>query len=147
MPAGPNPVPPVGRRSTDAITAPDGSQIRLVLHSEHGAHACSIVEVSIGPGSVSRPVRHRAVEEAWYIIAGTGRVWRCPPNTDPGSCSPVAVTPGDAVVIPVGWAFQFSADLHEELRFLCITMPPWPGAEEAIDVEIGGLGVPTLSPP
>ena len=71
-------------------------------------------------------MRHRAVEEAWHIIAGTGRVWRCPPNTDPGSCSPVAVTPGDAVVIPVGWAFQFSADLHEELRFLCVTMPPWP---------------------
>jgi mannose-6-phosphate isomerase-like protein (cupin superfamily) len=59
----------------------------------------------------------------------------------------MAVTPGDAVVIPVGWAFQFSADRHEELRFLCITMPPWPGAEEAIDVEIGGLGAPTLSPP
>ena len=51
------------------------------------------------------------------------------------------------MVIPVGWAFQFSADLHEEPRFLCITMPPWPGAEEAIDVKIGGLGAPTLSPP
>ena len=140
-------IPPLGRLSGEPITAPDGSEIRLVLHSEHGAHACSIVEVSIGPGSVSRPVRHRAVEEAWYIIAGTGRVWRCPPNTDPGSCPAMAVTPGDAVVIPVGWAFQFSAERHEELRFLCITMPPWPGTEEAIDVEIGGLGAPTLSPP
>ena len=143
----PDSIPPVSRLSDEAIIAPDGSEVRLLLTDTHGARACSIVEVSIGPGSVSRPVRHRAVEEAWYIIAGTGRVWRCPPNTDPGSCPAMAVTPGDAVAVPVGWAFQFSADRHEELRFLCITMPPWPGAEEAIDVETGGLGAPTLSPP
>ena len=76
------PIPPVGRSSGDAIIAPDGSEVRLLLTDEQGATRCSVAEVSIAAGEVSRPVRHRTVEEAWYVVEGAGQVWRCPPSSD-----------------------------------------------------------------
>ena len=154
-------LPPTGRRSDAAITAPDGSAVRLLLTEAHGATRCSMVEVSIPPGAASRPVRHRTVEEVWYIIAGRGRVWRCPPDLPAAAeAAPVGVAAGDAIVIPTGWAFQFAADGNDDsagdaeagaggLRFICVTMPPWPGMDEAeiLPPASGGLGHPTLSPP
>ena len=130
-------IPPIARPSTDTITAPDGSEVRLLLTDEHGATRCSVVEVSIAAGQASRPVRHRTVEEAWYITAGAGEVWRCPPEASPADIAPVAVAPGDALVIPTGWAFQFRANANETLRFICVTMPPWPGMDEAVEVAAG----------
>ena len=155
------PIPPVGRRSDDAITAPDGSAVRLLLAERHGAGRCSMVKVSIPPGAVSRPVRHRTVEEVWYIIAGRGWVWRGPPGAPSAGVAPVAVAAGDAIVIPTGWAFQFAAAGYDAddgdaddaagaggLRFICVTMPPWPGMDEAeILPSDGGLGRPTLPAP
>ena len=153
-------LPPVGRRSDAAITAPDGSAVRLLLTEAHGATRCSMVEVSIPAGAVSRPVRHRTVEEVWYIIAGRGRVWRCPPDLPAAEAAPVGVAAGDAIVIPTGWAFQFAADGNDDsagdadagaggLRFICVTMPPWPGMDEAeiLPPASGGLGPPTLPAP
>ena len=77
-----NPGPPLGRRSPtpDAI-APDGSEIRLLVGVSEGAYKSSLVEVTLEPGEVSRPIRHRTVEEAWYVLGGFGRVWRCPPGS------------------------------------------------------------------
>ena len=142
----PTPVPPLGRRSDEIIIAPDGSEVRLLLHDGHGATRCSMVEVSIPPGAVSQAVRHRTVEEAWYVVSGAGEVWRCPPDALPADIPPVSVTPGDALVTPVGWSFQFRAYPGGPLRFLCVTMPPWPGIDEAEPVDEGGLGESTLSP-
>lgn len=140
-------IPMVGRRSDDAIIAPDGSAVRLLLTQEHGATRCSVVEVAIPAGAVSRPVRHRTVEEVWYVVEGEGAVWRCPPDTPPSAVAPVSVTPGDALTIPTGWTFQFKAGLGNKLRFLCVTIPAWPGMDEAVEVWEGGLGPPTLPPP
>ena len=139
--------PPVGLASGEAITAPDGSQVRLLLTEEHGATRCSVVEVTIGAGEVSRPVRHRTVEEAWYVLSGVGDVWRCPPGTAPGDIPPVRVAAGDALVIPQGWGFQFRAEADSDMRFVCVTMPAWPGMDEAVEIPQGGLGEPTLAPP
>jgi mannose-6-phosphate isomerase-like protein (cupin superfamily) len=97
--------------------------------------------VRLGPGRVSRPVRHRTVEEIWYVTAGSGRVWRQPPG-EPGET--IEVAPGAALRIPTGWAFQFAAGAGSELRFACFTSPPWPGPEEADPVPAGGLGPPTV---
>jgi len=144
---GPGSVPLVGRRSDTAITAPDGSQVRLLLTDAHGATRCSIVEVTIGAGQTSRPVRHRTVEEAWYVLSGAGEVWRCPPGAAATEVLPVRVAAGDALVIPTGWAFQFGADAGSDMRFLCVTMPAWPGMDEAVDLPQGGLGAATLAPP
>jgi len=117
----------------DAI-APDGSEIMFLVGD---ARRASLVEVRLPAGSTSRPVRHRTVEEIWYFLAGEGKVWRCPPD-----CGPLLeeVRPGRTLVIPTGCAFQFQAGSGADLRFLCYTSPPWPGADEAEPVEVGGLG-------
>ena len=113
-------------------TAPDGSDDYFrVLDPERA----SVVEVVLAPGRTSRPVRHRTVEEIWYFLAGTGEVW-----VEPESRS---VAPGDLIVIPTGRAFQFRAHADEPLRFLCYTSPPWPGDDEAVPLDEGGLGPPS----
>ena len=121
----------------DAI-APDGSEIFFRVTD---AERASLVEVRLAGGRVSRPVRHRTVEEIWYVTAGRGRIWLCAPAAEPGETR--EVSPGDTVRIPTGWAFQFAAG-GEELRFACFTSPPWPGDAEAIPVREGGLGPPTV---
>ncbi len=138
-------IPPPARRGADVdTTAPDGSEIRLLLDHRHYSDRASMVEVTLPSGRVSRPVYHRTVEELWYFLEGRGQVWRCPPDADPTAVAPVAVEAGDALTIPVGWRFQFSADAAGGLRFLCVTIPPWPGAEEAVAVDYGGLGPATV---
>jgi mannose-6-phosphate isomerase-like protein (cupin superfamily) len=114
----------------DAV-APDGSEIHLLATD---AGRASLVEVRLREGLVSRPVRHRSVEEIWYVLAGEGRLWH------EGRVRPLA--PGDVAVIRTGVGFQFAAD-RGELRFLCFTSPPWPGESEAEALEEGGLGPPT----
>ena len=123
---------------SDAI-APDGSEI---YHLVGDAERASLVEVRLAAGLVSRPVRHRTVEEIWYV---TGR-------PRPGLAMRSRRSPGrdgqspawrDAIRIPTGWAFQFAAGPGAGLRFVCFTSPPWPGPEEAAPVATGGLGAPT----
>ncbi len=138
-------VPQPNRRADrpDA-TAPDGSEIRLLADGRHAASRSSMVEVTLPAGQVSRPVHHRTVEEIWYILEGEGQVWRCPPNVAPAFISPLPVSPGDSLVIPTGWRFQFAAGPDGPLRFLCHTTPPWPGEDEAVPADCGGLGEPTV---
>ena len=111
----------------DAI-APDGSEI---YYRVLDASRASLVEVVLRPGRKSRPVRHRTVEEIWYFLGGSGKVW-----LDGGVRE---VQPGSTVVIPTGSAFQFEATGDEPLRFLCYTSPPWPGDDEAIVLDDGDL--------
>ena len=139
------PVPPLGRRSLepDAI-APDGSEIRFLVGSDQVAVKSSLVEVTLGAGQVTRPVWHRSVEEVWYVLEGTGQVWRCSPEADAETALPMDVIPGDALVIPTNWRFQFSAAPDSPLRFLCHTTPPWPGEDEAVPADQCGLGEATV---
>ncbi len=116
----------------DAI-APDGSEITFLVGD---ARRASLVEVRLPAGDTSKPVRHRTVEEIWYILTGTGKVWRRPPRGQPLI---EEVGPGCTLVIPTGWAFQFQAGPERDLRFLCFTSPPWPGDDEALPVRSGGL--------
>ena len=127
-------------REPDTI-APDGSEIRLLADRAQGATRASLCEVRLGAAAVTRPISHRSVEEIWYVLEGRGQVWRSPPGT---LGDMVDVGPGDAIVIPTGWRFQFRAARDKELRFLCHTSPPWPGPEEAEPAPSGGLGPPTV---
>ena len=137
--------PPLGRRSEapDAV-APDGSEIRFLVAARQAATRASVVDVTLPAGQVSRPVYHRTVEEVWYILEGRGQVWRSPPNAAAAAYLPMNVVPGDSLVIPTGWRFQFRAGPGGPLRFLCFTTPPWPGGDEAAAVAEGGLGEPTV---
>jgi mannose-6-phosphate isomerase-like protein (cupin superfamily) len=134
-------VPPIARRALQADTvAPDGSEIRLLAGREHAATRASLCEVTLPAGEVSRPVWHRTVEEIWYVLDGSGEVWRCPPDAEPASVPAVEVGPGDSLAVPVTWSFQFRASASASLRFLCYTSPPWPGPDEAQPAPIGGVG-------
>jgi quercetin dioxygenase-like cupin family protein len=82
----------------DAI-APDGSQVRLLVRLPGG----SMAHFELGPGEISRPMQHRTVSEAWYILQGLGRMWRRQDGTE----REIDLRPGTALTIPVGTAFQF----------------------------------------
>src|SRR5215471_18970179 len=89
-------------------------------------------------GPVTRPATRRAAP-APDTIAPDGSEIRLLATR----AEPIEIGPGDTLVIPTGWAFQFSA-AETGLRFLCYTAPPWPGADEAEPVAEGGLGSPTV---
>ena len=52
--------------------APDGSDVRVLLQVGAGGMA----QFELAPGRVSTAVRHRTVEEIWYIVGGRGEMWR-----------------------------------------------------------------------
>ena len=107
----------------DPIIAPDGSEIRELVA---GGRA-SMVHCTLPAGGVSLAVRHRTVEELWFVMGGQGEVWR----KLEGEEAVVAVGPGSALDIPLGARFQFRNTGDEPLVILIATMPPWPGADEA----------------
>ena len=86
---------------------------------------------TLPPHAVAKAVCHRTVEEVWYFLSGHGRMWR---YLD-GQEETVAVSAGLSITIPVGTRFQFRSDTHEPLTAVAVTMPPWPGADEAFFVE------------
>ena len=114
--------------SPDAI-APDGSEIRLL----HSLDAVSVAHCRLPAGAVTKPVRHRTVEEVWYILSGEGEVWRR--RGDEEEVLPLA--PGISLTIPLGADFQFRAIGAAPLEFIIATSPPWPGEDEAILLETG----------
>lgn len=103
--------------------APDGSEIRRLVRSA----GASLVHVTLAPGQISRPVRHRSVEELWYFVSGEGELWR----SLAGREQVVVVSAGMAVTLPAGTAFQLRAAGAEPLAAVCVTLPPWPGDAEA----------------
>src|SRR5438132_4367018 len=114
--------------------APDGSEVRLLGSLPRGSMAAFRLE----PKAVSRAVAHRTVEEIWYFTVGTGRMWRKLGDHE----EMTAVAAGVAITIPTGTHFQFRCDSGEPLEAVAVTMPPWPGAEEAYSVP--GIWEPTV---
>ena len=117
----------------DAI-APDGSKVRLLGSLARG----SMAAFRLMPGAVSRAVAHRSVEEIWYFTAGHGRMWRKLGDRE----EVTEVAPGASITIPTGTDFQFRCDGGEPLEAIAITMPSWPGADEAFAV--AGIWEPTV---
>jgi mannose-6-phosphate isomerase-like protein (cupin superfamily) len=109
------------------VVAPDGSAVRVLVRSAGG----SMARFSLPAFAVSRAVVHRTVDELWYFLAGSGRMWlRCGVQE-----TIIDVGPGLSVAIPVGTAFQFRSNSAEPLRAVGVTMPPWPGEDEAMPAE------------
>jgi mannose-6-phosphate isomerase-like protein (cupin superfamily) len=117
-------------------TAPDGTAVRLLLSLAGG----SMAHFELPGGAVSHPVTHRTVEEIWFVVSGRGSMWRR--QGDLERIEPLA--PGTSLTIPLGTAFQFRADAGSPLAFVAITMPPWPGMDEARPAT--GPWTPTVAP-
>lgn len=107
--------------------APDGSEIRLLPQLEGGG----LAHCTLPAGGVSRAVIHKTVEEIWYFLSGRGQVWRKLEAAE----EVTEVGAGIALTIPTGTHFQFRNTGEKPLTFIIVTMPPWPGPEEAVPTE------------
>jgi mannose-6-phosphate isomerase-like protein (cupin superfamily) len=108
------------------VVAPDGSNVRVLL----GLSAGSMAHFELAPGKIAHAVVHRTVEEVWFVLAGQGEMWRKQSERE----EVVPLEPGVCLTIPVGTQFQFRASRSQSVSAVAITMPPWPGEQEAIRV-------------
>ena len=106
--------------------APDGSDVRTLLRLDRG----SMAHFELGPGRVSSAIDHRTVEEIWYVMQGRGEMWLRQGERE----DVVAMEPGVCLSIPAGTQFQFRSFGSKPLAAIGITMPPWPGPDEAYEV-------------
>ena len=111
-------------RTVDA--APDGSDVRVLLALGAGGMS----HFRLAPGRVARAITHRTVEEIWFVISGRGQMWR----RQGGREETIPLEPGLCLTIPLGTHFQFRASASEAVSFIGVTMPPWPGDAEAVEV-------------
>jgi mannose-6-phosphate isomerase-like protein (cupin superfamily) len=130
--------------------APDTSEIRILAYmkdgemhlppEDHGARVPLLMKggllghCTFLPRKTSFAVMHQTVQEIWYFVQGKGQVWRKQGDTEE---TVVDVEPGTTLTIPTKAHFQFRnvGGDDEPLCFLIQTIPPWPGAQEAIRVE------------
>jgi mannose-6-phosphate isomerase-like protein (cupin superfamily) len=119
------------------VVAPDGSDVRILP----GLAGGTMAHFELAPGETSIAVVHRTVEEIWFFVGGRGEMWRAHDERE----EVVEVEPGIALTIPVGTRFQFRALGSEPLAAVGVTMPPWPGPDEAVTVD--GRWPPTVAAP
>ena len=105
------------------VSAPDGSDVRILLALRGG----SMSHFELTSGKISRAVVHKTVEEIWYFLEGQGEMWRKMDDHE----ETTQVEKGVCITIPVGTQFQFRALGIGSLMAVAITMPPWPGEDEA----------------
>lgn len=107
--------------------SPAGAEIRYLLSDD----ACTMIHSTVPPGQISRATVHATVSEFWHVVSGLGEIWRRGASGE----EVAALAAGVTIDIPVGTAFQYRCTGSEPLRFVCFTMPPWPGDAEATYVE------------
>ncbi|NKB72165.1 MAG: cupin domain-containing protein [Candidatus Latescibacteria bacterium] len=112
--------------ATVDLTAPDGSDVRILLALQGGGMA----HFELPPGHTSTAIAHRTVEEIWFFLGGSGQMWRRQENHE----GIVDLEAGICLTIPLGTHFQFRALGDQPLAAVAITMPPWPDDDEAYPV-------------
>ena len=118
---------PVSLGQGEYVLAPDGSEIRELVRSA----GASLAHCTLRAGAVSRAIKHRSVEEFWYVVSGSAEIW-----LNSGAQRELQdAGPGFSLHIPPGVPFQFRTTGNEPFIFLIATVPPWPGNEEATLVE------------
>lgn len=128
------PKPPhVELRPADDV-APDGMKVWPLARGLHG----SMAKFQLGREKVGSAVRHRTVDELWNCLTGESEMWLRHPD---GREDLVHLTPGTSVAIAVNTTFQLRNVGHEDANFVGVTIPPWPGKDEA-DV-VAGLWTPS----
>jgi len=116
------------------VAAPDGSEVRILCAVAGGSSAL----FTLAPGGIARAIVHRTVDEIWFVVAGEGRIWRRRGDSE----QITDLMPGVSLTIPVGTEFQFRCDGATPLGIFGVTLPPWPGEDEARPV--AGKWNPTL---
>lgn len=101
----------------EPFTTKDGSTIRVLLDSGHGAANQSLAEAELEPGSETRRHYHARTEELYVLLEGNGEL--------EVEGDRRAVGPGDAILIPPGARHQITAEADAPLRFLCCCAPPY----------------------
>lgn len=114
--------------------SPAGADIRYLMDGVTG----NMIHSTVPPHQINKATVHATVSEFWYILEGHGQIWR---DDGEESCV-VDLLPGVSVDVPVGTAFQYRNVSDTELKFICISMPRWPGDSEATYVE--GKWEPTV---
>jgi len=107
--------------------SPAGAEIRFIMDGPTG----NMIHSTVPPGQVNRATRHKTVSEFWHVLEGEGEIWR----SDGDGESVAGLVAGVSIDIPVATAFQYRNTGTEPLKFICISMPPWPGDDEADYVE------------
>lgn len=108
--------------------SPAGAEVRLLMNNHLGGMA----HCTLKAGTISKAVRHKTVSEFWHVLSGEGAIWR----QLNGQESITPLTAGVSIDIPLGADFQYRSDA-DDLVFICITMPPWKGSDEASFVKKG----------
>ncbi len=103
--------------------SPAGAEIRYLIEGDTG----NMIHATVPSGRVNRATVHATVSEFWHVLSGQGQIWR---SGETGE-EMASLEPGVSIDIPVGTAFQYRCTGAEPLQFLCVTMPPWPGDDEA----------------
>ena len=119
---------------TPDAKSPAGADIRFLMAS----HTGNMIHSTVPPHQINRATVHATVNEFWHVLEGHGEIWR----SDGTDSSVTALVPGTTIDIPTGTAFQYRNVSDVDLKFICISMPPWPGDSEAAFVK--GAWEPTI---
>ena len=96
----------------------DGSEIRELMHpSRHGVRWQSLAEATVPPGGRTRLHRHRATEEVYHVVSGSGSMTLGPEW--------LPLLPGDTVLIPPGMPHCVEATGAAPLVILCACTPAY----------------------
>ncbi|MEP0962184.1 MAG: cupin domain-containing protein [Roseobacter sp.] len=117
--------------------SPAGADIRFIMDGTTG----NMIHSTVPPGQVNRATIHKTISEFWYILEGEGEIWRRNEHEE----RIVSLVSGVSIDIPVGTAFQYRNIGTKPLKFICISMPPWPGDHEASHLK--GAWTPTVDAP
>ncbi len=101
----------------ESFVTKDGSFIRELHHT--GAQ--SLAEATLEPGQATERHYHRATEEIYFVIKGSGDM-EVDGRTE-------RVRPGDAILIPACAWHTLVNDGTSELRILCCCVPPYSDAD------------------
>lgn len=115
-------------------TSPAGANVRLLAGNETGG----MIHSTVPPFQTNRAVVHSTVNELWYVLEGHGEIWRKNGNES----SITTLTPGVSIELRKSTKFQYRNVSNSDLKFVCITIPAWPGEEEATYIE--GIWEPSL---
>jgi mannose-6-phosphate isomerase-like protein (cupin superfamily) len=114
--------------------SPAGADIRYLMDGDTG----NMIHSTVPAHQINKATVHATVSEFWYVLEGQGEIWR----NDGMQSGVTALVPGTAIDIPVGTKFQYRNVADDDLKFICVSMPRWPGDSEATYIE--GIWKPTV---